>query len=68
MNWLDYISLAFGALCVVQICWLAWRAGLLARGQDYTSADDKRDDARVDTIRDELDLQEGKTRRVRAGV
>ena len=66
MNWLEILSLAFGALCVAQICWLAWRAGLLSRGLDYTHADRAEDDARVDTIRDELDLQEGKTRRVRA--
>ena len=66
MNWLEILSLAFGAACVVQICWLAWRAGLLSRGLDYTNADKVYDDARVDTIRDELDRQEMKPRKVRA--
>lgn len=59
MNWIDYASLAFGALCVVWICREMWCAGLLTRGVGQSEqkgpADDKRVAEVVDSMRAELD-------------
>ncbi len=48
MNLLDIAAIAFGIGALVQICWLAWRSGLLVRGQDYTNAERAEDDAQDD--------------------
>lgn len=58
------LSLIFGLVALIAICWFAIKAGLLTRGQDDTNKTE--DDARIDTITDELDVQEMKTRKVRA--
>ena len=58
-------ELIVGVALFVGICWVFVQAGLLSRGLD-TNADNAYDDARIDTIRDELDRQEMKPRKVRA--
>ena len=56
------LSIVFGLAVIGLICWIAWHAGL-TRQDDTNKAED---DARIDTITSELDLQEMKTRKVRA--
>lgn len=60
------VELVGGLVLFIGICWACVQAGLLSRGLDYTSDDNAYDDARIDTIRDELDRQEMKPRKVRA--
>lgn len=38
------IETIFGVVALVAICWAAWRAGLLERGAEQPTADERKED------------------------